>query len=85
SANNDLTVLNHSSLFDDLLNDIALVVPYKVNEVTFEKGYYLANEIYPQWATFVKSFTVARDGKNALFKRRQEGARKDVERAFGVL
>ncbi|GJU25680.1 ALP1-like protein isoform X1 [Tanacetum coccineum] len=84
-ANNDLTVLNHSLLFDDLLDDIAPVVPYEVNGVTFEKGYYLADGIYSQWATFVKSFTVARDEKNAVFKRRQESARKDVERAFGVL
>ncbi|GKD00069.1 ALP1-like protein isoform X1 [Tanacetum coccineum] len=46
-ANNDLTVLNHSPLFDDLLDDIAPMVPYEVNGVTFEKGYYLANGIYP--------------------------------------
>ncbi|GKA16699.1 ALP1-like protein isoform X1 [Tanacetum coccineum] len=84
-ANNDLTVLNHSPLFDDLLDDIAPVVPFEVNGVTFEKGYYLADGIYPQWAAFVKSFTVARDERNAVFKRRQESARKDVERAFGVL
>ncbi|GJV29373.1 ALP1-like protein isoform X1, partial [Tanacetum coccineum] len=77
--------LNHSLLFDDLLDDIAPVVPYDVNGVTFEKGYYLADGIYPQWAAFVKSFTVARDERNAVFKRRQESARKDVERAFGVL
>ncbi|GJS74267.1 putative nuclease HARBI1 [Tanacetum coccineum] len=84
-ANNDLTVLNHSPLFDDILDDIAPVVPFEVNEVTFEKGYYLADGIYPHWAAFVKSFTVARDERNAVFKRRQESARKDVERAFGVL
>ncbi|GJW01164.1 nucleotide-binding alpha-beta plait domain-containing protein [Tanacetum coccineum] len=41
--------------------------------------------IYPHRCNVVKSFTVARDEKNALFKRRQESARKDVERAFGVL
>ncbi|GKB74325.1 ALP1-like protein isoform X1 [Tanacetum coccineum] len=40
-ANNDLTVLNHSPLFDDLLDDIAPVVPYEVNGVIFKKGYYL--------------------------------------------
>ena len=51
----------------------------------YENGYYLADGIYPQWASFVKSFTVASDAKHAYFKRRQEGARKDVERAFGVL
>nr|GEZ23374.1 hypothetical protein [Tanacetum cinerariifolium] len=37
-ANNNLIVLNHSPLFDDLLDDIATVVPYEVNGVTFEKG-----------------------------------------------
>ncbi|GKB48095.1 ALP1-like protein [Tanacetum coccineum] len=84
-ANNDLTVLNHSPLFDDLLDDIALVVPFEVNRVTFEKGYYLADGIYLQWEALVKSFTVARDERNAVFKRRQESARKDVERAFGFL
>nr|GEW62966.1 protein ALP1-like [Tanacetum cinerariifolium] len=84
-ANNDLTVLNHSPLFDDLLDDIALVAPFECNGVTFEKGYYLADNIYPQWSSFVKSFTVANSVKNALFKRKQESARKDVERAFGVL
>ncbi|GKA77461.1 ALP1-like protein [Tanacetum coccineum] len=84
-VNNDLTVLNHSLLFDGLLDDIAPVVPFEVNGVTFEKSYYLADGIYPQWAAFVKSFTVARDERNAVFKRRQESARKDVERAFGVL
>ncbi|GJU59474.1 ALP1-like protein isoform X1 [Tanacetum coccineum] len=84
-ANHDLTVLNHSSLFDDLFDDIAPIVPFEVNGVTFEKGYYLTDGIYPQWAAFVKSFMVARDERNAVFKRRQECARKDVERAFGVL
>nr|GEU41538.1 ribosomal protein [Tanacetum cinerariifolium] len=83
-ANNDLTVLNHSSLVDDL-DDIAPVVPYEVNGVMFENGYYLADGIYPQWVAFVKSFTVAQDERNAVFKHRQESARKDVERAFGVL
>ncbi|GJX41386.1 ALP1-like protein isoform X1 [Tanacetum coccineum] len=84
-ANNDINVLDNSPLFDDLLDDKAPVAPYVVNGVGFEKGYYLADGIYPQWATFVKSFTVANDAKHAYFKKRQEGARKDVERAFGVL
>ncbi|GJX51851.1 ALP1-like protein [Tanacetum coccineum] len=37
-ANNDLTVLNNFPLFDDLLDDIAPVAPFKCNGVTFEKG-----------------------------------------------
>ncbi|GKB89309.1 ALP1-like protein [Tanacetum coccineum] len=46
SVSNDLTVLNNSSLFDDLLDGIAPVVPFEVNGVTFEKWYYLADGIY---------------------------------------
>nr|GEV95299.1 hypothetical protein [Tanacetum cinerariifolium] len=84
-ANNDINVLDNSPLFDDLLNDTAYVLPYVVNGVGYEKGYYLADGIYPQRATFVKSFTVANDVKHAYFKKLQEGARKDVERAFSVL
>nr|GEZ17185.1 hypothetical protein [Tanacetum cinerariifolium] len=84
-ANNDLIVLNNSLLFDDLLDDIAPVAPFECNGVTFEKGYYLADGIYPQWSSFVKSFTVANLEKYALFKRKQESARKDIERDFGVL
>ncbi|GKC36095.1 ALP1-like protein isoform X1 [Tanacetum coccineum] len=61
------------------------VVPYVVNGVEYRNGYYLADGIYPEWASFVKSFTVATDPKHTYFKQRQESARKDVERAFGVL
>nr|GEZ65973.1 hypothetical protein [Tanacetum cinerariifolium] len=81
-ANNDINVLDNSPLFDDLLNDTAHVLLYVVNGVGYEKGYYLADGIYPQWPTFVKSFTVANDAKHAYFKKRQEGARKDVMAVF---
>nr|GEU31576.1 protein ALP1-like [Tanacetum cinerariifolium] len=84
-ANNDINVLDNSPLFDDLLDDLAHVVSYVVNGVEYRNGYYLADGIYPEWASFVKSFTVATDPKHTYFKQRQESARKDVERAFGVL
>nr|GFC23688.1 nucleotide-binding, alpha-beta plait [Tanacetum cinerariifolium] len=72
--------------FDEYLQmNTASVLPYVVNGVGYEKGFYLADGIYPQWPTFVKSFMVANDAKHAYFKKRQECARKDVERAFGVL
>ncbi|GKB17185.1 ALP1-like protein [Tanacetum coccineum] len=65
-ANNDLTVLNNSLLFD--LDDMAPEALFECNRVTFEKGYYLLDGIYPQWSSFVKLFTVANSEKNALFK-----------------
>ncbi|GJV08243.1 ALP1-like protein isoform X1 [Tanacetum coccineum] len=84
-ANNYINVLDNSPLFDDLLDDKAPVAPFVVNGVGFEKGYYLADGINPQWATFVKSFTVENDAKHSYFKKHQESARKDIERAFVVL
>ncbi|XP_021734058.1 uncharacterized protein LOC110700768 [Chenopodium quinoa] len=47
--------------------------------------YYLTDGIYPRWASFVKSITSPQTHKDRLFAKHQEAARKDVERAFGVL
>ncbi|XP_057755371.1 uncharacterized protein LOC130974513 [Arachis stenosperma] len=41
--------------------------------------------IYSEWATFVKSISKPQGEKRKLFVQYQEGQRKDVERAFGVL
>ncbi|GJW73304.1 RNA-directed DNA polymerase, eukaryota, partial [Tanacetum coccineum] len=84
-ANNDLNVLYDSSLFDDFLSDTAPEAPFVVNGRTYKKDYYLADGIYPTWSSFVKTFTIARDEKTLMFKRVQESARRDIERAFGVL
>ncbi|GKA71585.1 ALP1-like protein isoform X1 [Tanacetum coccineum] len=84
-ANNDLNALYSSPLFDAEIADIAPQCLFVVNGHTYRKVYYLADGIYPAWSTFVKTFSVARDEKNLKFKRVQEAARKDIERAFGVL
>nr|XP_043639657.1 uncharacterized protein LOC122610763 [Erigeron canadensis] len=84
-SNNDINVLNESDLFDDLLENRAPKVEFSVNGDQFQKGYYLADGIYPERATLVKSFKCPLEPKTTKFKRYQEAARKDVERAFGVL
>ncbi|GJS03902.1 ALP1-like protein isoform X1 [Tanacetum coccineum] len=83
-ANNDLNVLYGSPLFDDEIADIAPECPFIVNGHTYRKCYYLADGIYPEWSTFVKTFSVTRDAKTFKFKTVQEAARKDIERAFGL-
>ncbi|XP_023730688.1 uncharacterized protein LOC111878419 [Lactuca sativa] len=84
-SNNDVNVLDQSLIFDDLLSGKAPDAPFTVNENEYNFGYYLKNRIYPQYSTFVKVFRHPIDPRDKYFKRRQEGARKDVERAFGVL
>ncbi|RLM74303.1 hypothetical protein C2845_PM15G01620 [Panicum miliaceum] len=71
-SNNGINVLNNSNLFTEVLQGRAPEVQFMVNG------------IYPKWATFVKS--VPRHSANdKLFAQKQEGARKEVVCAFGVL
>nr|XP_043611729.1 uncharacterized protein LOC122583382 [Erigeron canadensis] len=65
--------------------DRAPKVEFEVNGQQFIKGYYLSDGIYPERATLVKYFKCSMEPKSSKFKRYQEAARKDVERAFGVL
>ncbi|XP_062230124.1 uncharacterized protein LOC133927722 [Phragmites australis] len=48
-------------------------------------GYYLADGIYPEWATFVNPIPCPVGRKRQHFVVQQAALRKDVERAFGVL
>ncbi|XP_061962544.1 uncharacterized protein LOC133683047 [Populus nigra] len=60
-------------------------VNYTINGHEYTMGYYLADEIYPNWSTFVKTVPRPLGAKRKYFASKQESARKDVERAFGVL
>ncbi|XP_042454993.1 uncharacterized protein LOC122039043 [Zingiber officinale] len=83
---NDINVLNESPLFNIVLQGNAPDDNFTVNNTSYTKGYYLTDGIYPEWATFMKGFPCPEDSKrNKKIKERQEAARKDVERAFGVL
>ncbi|KAI5018988.1 hypothetical protein ZWY2020_043876 [Hordeum vulgare] len=84
-SNNDINVLNKSPLFVQELKGEAPRVQFIVNGRQYNQGYYLADGIYPEWAVFVKTIALPQIEIDKLFARHQEGARKDVERAFGVL
>ncbi|GJV29874.1 ALP1-like protein [Tanacetum coccineum] len=64
---------------------VEFIAPH--NGVTYRSGYYLVDGIYPELAPLVKTIPELAndDHKRILFKQKQESARKDVERAFGVL
>lgn len=84
-SHNDINVLNRSPLFIDTLKGEAPGVQYYVNGTQYDTGYYLADRIYPEWAAFMKTIPAPQTEKDKLFAQKQEGARKDVECAFGVL
>ena len=84
-SHNDINVLHRSPLFDNLAEGRAPEVKYSVNGHDYNMGYYLADGIYPDWATLVKTIRHPMGNKRQYFAKSQEAARKMVERAFGVL
>jgi hypothetical protein len=83
--NNDINVLHRSHLFDRLAQGDAPAVKYTLNGHNYDMGYYLTDEIYPNWSIFVKTINAPASLKAKHFATAQEAQRKDVERAFGVL
>ncbi|XP_071681389.1 uncharacterized protein [Lolium perenne] len=84
-SNNDINVLLCSLVFAKLVEGHAPPVNYEVSGHHYNKGYYLADGIYPTWSTFRKTMSSPKLPKEAWFAKEQEAARKDVERAFGIL
>ncbi|XP_026443431.1 uncharacterized protein LOC113343479 [Papaver somniferum] len=85
-SNNDINVLNHSDVLDDVNNSVAPRCEFVVNGHMYYEGYYLADDIYPRYKVLVvayKESILCR--KKKLFNKYQEAKRKDVERDFGTL
>ncbi|KAL9683270.1 hypothetical protein QQ045_015089 [Rhodiola kirilowii] len=82
---NDINVLDRSPVFDDVEQGTAPRVNFFVNQRPYNMAYYLADGIYPPYPTFVKSIRLPQSEPDKLFAKYQEGCRKDIERAFGVL
>ncbi|XP_022014231.1 uncharacterized protein LOC110913716 [Helianthus annuus] len=79
---NDLNVLYQSAIFTDVVNGTGPDTRFTVSGVEYRRGYYLADGIYPSWSTIVKTIPYPEDEKRKKFAKRQEAARKDIERAF---
>nr|GEY99421.1 retrovirus-related Pol polyprotein from transposon TNT 1-94 [Tanacetum cinerariifolium]GEZ28505.1 retrovirus-related Pol polyprotein from transposon TNT 1-94 [Tanacetum cinerariifolium] len=86
-SNNDINVLHQSPLFNDLKTGRAPKIPLVANDVTYPWGYYLVDRVYLELTTLVKTILKPADDeyKQIRYKQMQKLARKDVERAFGVL
>ena len=89
-ALNDVNILYLSPLLEHLLSGTfkrkeSNVVPFEIAGEEFNKCYLLTDGIYPRFTRFVKAKKHPIDPKEKRFTAWQESARKDIERAFGVL
>jgi hypothetical protein len=82
---NDINVLHQSLVFDNLARGATPKVYFTVNGRDYNMGYYLADGIYPPWATLVSGIPSPQNNKQTHFINKQQMYRKDVDRAFGVL
>ncbi|XP_058769083.1 uncharacterized protein LOC131642938 [Vicia villosa] len=71
-SNNDINVLNQSNVFNDILEGRTATVQYTINGTPYNMGYYLADGIYPEWDTFVKTISMPQGEKRKLFAQHQE-------------
>ncbi|XP_042992278.1 uncharacterized protein LOC122318748 [Carya illinoinensis] len=84
-SHTDINMLDRSFIFSDLAQGRTSTVNYTINDHNYAMGYYLADDMYSQWATFVKTILAPQGNKKKYFAAAQESARKGVEHVFGVL
>ena len=83
---NDINVLNASTLQNQIADGTyPPSMKYKISGTMRNILYWLADGIYPKWPCFVQTVSHPTTMKEKLMAASQESARKDVERAFGVL
>jgi hypothetical protein len=91
-ALNDGNILALSPLLDRMTNgtfsqleEEAGVIPFLIQGEPFRRTYFLVDGIYPRYSRFVKAVREPITDQEKMFTGWQESARKDIERAFGVL
>jgi Plant transposon protein len=86
-ARNDLQIMNQSKFFNDIRTGQWPPVCPEIDICGFSLRwfYLLSDGIYPAVRYLMSSISCPRTLKEKLYAKKQEGARKAVERVFGVL
>ncbi|KAI2506757.1 Ribosomal protein-like protein [Fragilaria crotonensis] len=85
---NDINIWDRSSLLKSFLDgSFAADVDFEfeVGGRVFNRLWLMVDGIYPELSRFVKTVEEPSDRKASAYAKWQEAARKDIERAFGVL
>lgn len=83
---NDINVIEASPLSEKIASGTyPPPCEYIINGIRRNKPYWLTDAIYPNWPIFIATILNPATNKQKLFAKVQEAARKDIERAFGVL
>lgn len=70
-GNNNINVLDWSPIFNDIYLRKSYDVSFQVNGASYKHGYHLTDVIYPELASFVKSFSYRNYKKQLKFKASQ--------------
>jgi len=65
-----LQVLDRAPIFQELYQGQSPKREYVVNGRKYNIDYYLSDDIYPKWATFVKTIRLPQGPKSKLFAER---------------
>lgn len=66
-SHTDITMLNQSHLFTDVLKGQGPHVQFSVNRTQYKMSYYLADGIYPEWPVFIQTIPLPQTEKDRLF------------------
>jgi Plant transposon protein len=85
---NDINIWDRSSLLKAFLDGTwsnQVDFGFEIGGQHFDKLWIMVDGIYPELARFVKTIQEPTTKRSTYYSKWQEGARKDVERAFGVI